>query len=241
APEGVSRETKNSAPEGVSRETKNSAPEGVSRETEEQAFGLPEQTDLLGEFLAQAALEAGEQQADAWESCVQLMTLHAAKGLEFPLVFMVGVEEGLFPSQQVVDEGGRLEEERRLAYVGITRAEQQLIITYANRRRLHGNEFYPLPSRFIREIPAECVELVRMSGQVRPTSQAPVLNTSVQAALAAQRPADYQIGHRVRHEKFGEGIVLNMEGAGDHARVNVFFEQAGAKWLVMAYAKLERC
>ncbi|WP_178862861.1 DNA helicase II [Thiomicrorhabdus cannonii] len=213
----------------------------TEEQAEQQVFGLPEQTDLLGEFLAQAALEAGEQQADAWESCVQLMTLHAAKGLEFPLVFMVGVEEGLFPSQQAVDEGGRLEEERRLAYVGITRAEQQLIITYANRRRLHGNEFYPLPSRFIREIPAECVELVRMSGQVRPTSEAPVLNTSVQAALAAQRPADYQIGHRVRHEKFGEGIVLNMEGAGDHARVNVFFEQAGAKWLVMAYAKLERC
>ncbi|WP_028485689.1 DNA helicase II [Thiomicrorhabdus chilensis] len=217
-----------------SEEQANQAAAGVTIGTQ------TEYANPLSEFLAQAALEAGEQQADAWESSVQLMTLHAAKGLEFPLVFMIGVEEGLFPSQQSLEDPSRLEEERRLAYVGVTRAEQQLIITFANRRRLHGSEFYPTPSRFIKEIPAECVDFVRLSGSVRPTSEG-AMNTSLNAALAAENQSGYQIGDRVIHAKFGEGIVLSIQGSGDHASVNVHFDEVGSKWLVMAYAKLEKC
>ncbi|MGD2111932.1 MAG: DNA helicase II, partial [Gammaproteobacteria bacterium] len=117
--------------------------------------------DPLSEFLAHAALEAGEGQADAWEDCVQLMTLHSAKGLEFPLIFLCGMEEGLFPHQRSVDEPGRLEEERRLCYVGITRARRQVVLTCAERRRLYGSETCCLPSRFISEIPDEFIEEVR--------------------------------------------------------------------------------
>ncbi|WP_127471507.1 DNA helicase II [Thiomicrorhabdus aquaedulcis] len=200
----------------------------------------------LAEFLAQAALEAGEQQADQWEVAVQLMTLHAAKGLEFGLVFMIGVEEGLFPSQRTIDDPARLEEERRLAYVGVTRAERQLVITFANRRRLHGSEYNPLPSRFIKEIPAECLEFVRLSGSVKPTGYPGYSgysngsNSSLNAALAAQNDTGFAIGQRVFHLKFGEGVVLGVEGQGEHARIQVNFSQAGAKWLVTAYANLER-
>ena len=195
--------------------------------------------DPLSEFLAQAALEAGEQQASEWESSVQLMTLHAAKGLEFPLVFMIGVEEGLFPSQRSVDEASKLEEERRLAYVGMTRAEKQLMMTFANRRRLHGSEVYPAPSRFIKEIPADFVEFVRLSGSVHPTLESS-MERSLQKALAAQNQTGYQIGERVHHTKFGEGMVLGVQGSGEHASVNIHFDDVGSKWLVMAYAKLEK-
>ncbi|WEJ62473.1 DNA helicase II [Thiomicrorhabdus lithotrophica] len=193
----------------------------------------------LSEFLAQAALEAGERQADEWESSVQLMTLHAAKGLEFPLVFMIGVEEGLFPSQQSHEDAARLEEERRLAYVGVTRAEKQLMITYATRRRLHGKELFPTPSRFIKEIPQDCIEAVRLSGSVSPAfsgySQQPTFGLSSQ-----QNETGYSIGERVFHQKFGDGTVLSTEGSGEHARIQVNFSHAGTKWLVMAYANLEK-
>ncbi|BBP46976.1 DNA helicase [Thiosulfatimonas sediminis] len=191
----------------------------------------PEENTLEA-FLAQSALEAGEQQADAWESCVQLMTLHSAKGLEFPLVFMVGVEEGLFPSQQSQEDASRLEEERRLAYVGITRAEKQLIITHAQRRRLHGTEFFPMMSRFIKEIPPECLHEVRLSGKVQPSQQ---MNSASRV-----NETGYTVGDRVSHAKFGDGIVLNYEGSGEHARIQVNFSEFGSKWLVMAYARLER-
>lgn len=200
---------------------------------------VDESADPLSEFLAQAALEAGEQQADEWESSVQLMTLHAAKGLEFPLVFMIGVEEGLFPSQRSVDDTSKLEEERRLAYVGITRAEKQLFMTFANRRRLHGAEFYPTPSRFIKEIPTEFVDFVRLSGSVRPTNESS-MESSIQKALADQNQTGYQIGERVFHAKFGEGVVLSVQGDGEHASININFNEMGSKWLVLAYAKLER-
>lgn len=200
---------------------------------------VDEFADPLSEFLAQAALEAGEQQADEWESSVQLMTLHAAKGLEFPLVFMIGVEEGLFPSQRSVDDPSKLEEERRLAYVGITRAEKQLFMTFANRRRLHGAEFYPTPSRFIKEIPTEFVDFVRLSGSVRPTNESS-MESSIQKALADQNQTGYQIGERVFHAKFGEGVVLSVQGDGEHASININFNEMGSKWLVLAYAKLER-
>ncbi|WP_319381099.1 DNA helicase II [Thiomicrorhabdus sp.] len=196
-------------------------------------------TSPLADFLAQAALEAGEQQADAWESCVQLMTLHSAKGLEFPLVFMVGVEEGLFPSQQSLEDASRLEEERRLAYVGITRAEKQLIITFANRRRLHGSEFFPMASRFIKELPEDCLQYVRMSGSMQPTLGG-AMESSLRQAFTAENVSGFSVGERVFHQKFGEGMVLNTEGSGDHARIQVNFTHAGSKWLVAAYANLEK-
>jgi len=196
-----------------------------------------ENEENLGEldmFLAHAALESGDSQADDFEDCVQLMTLHSAKGLEFKLVFLVGMEEGLFPSQQSVDDVGRLEEERRLCYVGMTRAMQQLYLTYAESRRLYGRETYPRPSRFLREIPAEFLQEVRM----RATISRPV--TAVQTKAASlQATGSYKLGQRVGHAKFGEGVVLQLEGAGAQERVQINFKQAGVKWLMLAYAKLD--
>ena len=189
-------------------------------------------------FLTHAALEAGEGQADEWEDCVQLMTLHSAKGLEFPLVFMVGLEQGLFPHQMSMDEPGRLEEERRLCYVGITRAQQGLTLSCAERRRLHGNDNYAIPSQFLRELPGELLREVRPQIHVsRPYQQ----NTARPALSELQDEAVLALGQRVRHAKFGEGVVLNYEGQGAHARVQVNFTDVGAKWLVMAYANLEAC
>ncbi len=186
----------------------------------------------LLQFLAQASLEAGESQADAWESAVQLMTLHSAKGLEFPLVFMVGLEEGLFPSQASLEDPYRLEEERRLAYVGITRAETHLVLSYALRRRVHGSEIYAVASRFLKELPGECLQWVRLNGQVQATREwaAPIADSLVETGLA--------IGQRVFHQKFGEGVLLATEGSGEHARLQVNFKHAGVKWLVKSYANL---
>ena len=198
----------------------------------EEALPLNPADDPLLNFLAQATLEAGDNQAEAWESAVQLMTLHSAKGLEFPLVFMVGMEDGLFPSQASFEDPYRLEEERRLAYVGITRAETQLVMCHAQRRRLHGSEIYPPPSRFLKEVPPECMDWVRMSGQVQNARE--WANPTVTA-----NEAGLVVGQRVFHQKFGEGTVLGTEGAGDHARIHVNFKHAGAKWLVKSYANLE--
>ncbi|AHF02050.1 DNA-dependent helicase [Thiomicrospira aerophila AL3] len=187
-------------------------------------------------FLAQATLEAGDNQASAGESAIQLMTLHAAKGLEFPLVFMVGMEEGLFPSQSSQDDPARLEEERRLAYVGITRAERRLFMCAAQRRRLHGNEIYSQPSRFLRELPDDAVQWVRMKSAVQSTrSWAADAST---AAKIQQNDTGLRLGQAVFHQKFGPGVVMATEGSGDHARIQVSFKQAGVKWLVMAYANL---
>ena len=186
----------------------------------------------LTAFLAHAALEAGETQGEAWEDCVQLMTLHSAKGLEFPLVFLVGLEDGLFPSQKSLDEPGRLEEERRLAYVGITRAKQTLMLSYAETRRLHGMETYNRPSRFLHELPRELLHEVRPRVQVsRPMYAGRFVDDGGSAS-------PLKLGQRVRHATFGEGVVIDAEGSGAHARVQVNFENAGAKWLVVAYANL---
>jgi DNA helicase-2/ATP-dependent DNA helicase PcrA len=186
----------------------------------------------LTAFLAHAALEAGETQGEAWEDCVQLMTLHSAKGLEFPLVFLVGLEDGLFPSQKSLDEPGRLEEERRLAYVGITRARATLILSYAESRRLHGSETYNRPSRFLHELPRELLHEIRPRVQVsRPLYAGRFVDDGGSAA-------PIKLGQRVRHASFGEGVVIDAEGSGAHARVQVNFENAGAKWLVVAYANL---
>ena len=188
----------------------------------------------LDAFLAHAALEAGDTQADEYEDCVQLMTMHSAKGLEFPLVFIGGMEEGLFPHSMSAEDPARLEEERRLCYVGMTRAMQQLVLTHAESRRLHGSESYPVPSRFLREIPADLVEEVR----ARPSVSRPYAPAAGPLSVA-QEASGFRLGQRVRHPKFGEGVVLNAEGQGNGARVQVNFEDAGAKWLVVAYANLQ--
>ncbi|NIJ69179.1 DNA helicase II [Xanthomonas sp. 60] len=194
-----------------------------------------EDMDELVAFLAYAALEAGEGQAQAGEEGVQLMTLHSAKGLEFPLVFLAGMEDGLFPSARSLEESGRLEEERRLAYVGITRARQKLVLCYAESRRIHGQDNYGVPSRFLREIPRELLHEVRPKVQVsRPAS----LGASRGGAHAVIEAPPLKLGTLVSHPKFGEGMVTDYEGVGAHARVQVEFADAGSKWLVMAYANL---
>jgi len=192
-----------------------------------------DELDPLSAFLTHAALEAGEGQGTQWEDCVQLMTLHAAKGLEFPLVFICGVEEGLFPHQMSIAEEGRLEEERRLCYVGITRAERELYLTYAESRRLHGTETYPRPSRFLSELPVELLQEVRPRAHVtRPVALGnPALEPEISGGL--------RLGQQVVHASFGEGVVTNYEGQGSSARVQVNFAGVGSKWLVLAYAKLQ--
>ncbi|HZY34684.1 MAG TPA: DNA helicase II [Rhodanobacter sp.] len=201
------------------------------RTAEDIDAGLSE----LSAFLSHATLEAGENQGEAWDDCVQLMTLHSAKGLEFPVVFLVGMEEGLFPSQRSVDDEGRLEEERRLAYVGITRAREKLVVTHAESRRMHGAEMLARPSRFLGEMPAELIDEVRPRVHVtrplyagRPREISPSLEESLPVKL----------GQRVSHPSFGEGVVISAEGSGAHTRLQVNFEAAGSKWLVAAYANL---
>jgi len=186
----------------------------------------------LAEFLAFAVLESGDGQAEAYQDSVQLMTLHSAKGLEFELLFMCGMEDGLFPHQRSLNDAAGLEEERRLCYVGITRAKRELFITHAEQRRLHGEMRYSVPSRFLRELPAELIEEVRPQMVVsRPIYR--------RQSIAELTQSGVRLGQRVRHGKFGEGIVLNSEGSGAHARVQVNFEASGTKWLVVAYANLE--
>ena len=187
--------------------------------------------DVLTAFLTHAALEAGEGQAAEWEDCVQLMTLHSAKGLEFPLVFMCGMEDGLFPHQRSTEEAGRLQEERRLCYVGITRARDQLVLTFAERRRLYGKDHYPMPSIFIGEIPKEYVS------EIRPRTS--IVEPVYRQEKISQLEGGFSLGQRVLHQKFGEGCVLNYEGQGSHARVEVNFDHAGSKWLVLSYANLQ--
>ncbi|MEC9328276.1 MAG: 3'-5' exonuclease, partial [Pseudomonadota bacterium] len=158
--------------------------------------------------------------------------------LEFPLVFLCGLEEGLFPHQRSIEEPGQLEEERRLCYVGMTRAMEQLFLTWAEVRRLHGRENYTRPSRFIREIPAELVDEVRSSsihhGGTESIARTPDRSTTPNPATGGVK-----LGGRVHHAKFGHGTVVTVEGQGEHARVQVHFETAGSKWLVLAYASLE--
>jgi DNA helicase-2/ATP-dependent DNA helicase PcrA len=212
-----------------------------------------EAPDPLTSFLAHAALEAGEAQAGEGEDSVQLMTLHAAKGLEFPIVFLVGMENGLFPHQRAVEEG-HLEEERRLCYVGITRAQRQLYLSYAEVRRLHGTEQVGSPSAFLKEIPAECVvELRPRAGLARPAyAPVPARGPRRHADAAAREPArasanpalggaigGYRLGARVRHAKFGEGTILSFDGDGERTRVEIRFRDAGTKWLMLSYANLQ--
>ena len=258
-----------------------SAARGFQHEDAEE--GMSE----LDSFLAHAVLESGEGQAGEWEDCVQMMTLHTAKGLEFPLVFMCGLEDGLFPHQRSINDIGGLEEERRLAYVGVTRAMRRLYLTYAEQRRLHGIDQFGTPSRFIAEIPPELVEEVRprvqvsrslysggsggsgqgsregwgtretygggdrWSGQERRSGASPAFSSSVRGgtpAAPARQTAKLvepdngtglKLGQRVKHARFGDGVVLRIDGHGPGAQVEVNFERAGRKVLMAAYANLQ--
>jgi len=192
-----------------------------------------EELDDLSVFLAYTALESGESQSDPDNDYVQLMTLHSAKGLEFPLVVIVGMEEGLFPSERSIYEPDRLAEERRLCYVGMTRAEKQLFLTAAEHRRLYGRETYPQMSRFIRELPEHVLVDVRPRAMV---SQ-PVSHSREPAFNASDMP--YQIGQEVKHAKFGLGVLISYEGDGHHTRVQINFYDVGTKWLVLSYANLQ--
>ncbi|WP_376694439.1 DNA helicase II [Wenzhouxiangella sp. EGI_FJ10409] len=207
------------------------AAETFDQPLEDEQSGL----SPLASFLAQAALEAGEHQGEKWQDCVQLMTLHSAKGLEFPLVFLSGMEEGLFPHQKSTEEPGRLSEERRLCYVGMTRAMQRLYLTYAESRMLHGQTSTSYPSRFLDELPEELVEQVRP----RPARYAgPAFGGGSSGGPGPEH--DFNLGSTVSHERFGIGTVVNVEGSGPNARVQINFESAGQKWLVLSYANLER-
>ncbi len=197
-----------------------------------------EEMEPLSAFLAHAVLEAGETQGAEWDDCVQLMTLHSAKGLEFKQVFLCGMEEGTFPHEYSIQEPGRLSEERRLCYVGITRARERLTISHAERRRLHGRDNYCRPSRFVGEIPAELVLEVRP----RVSVSQPVYGGAPRYSNHGGKQisgTELSLGQRVLHGKFGEGVVTNYEGSGAHARVQVHFDSEGAKWLVIGYANLQ--
>ena len=207
-----------------------SAARGFSPESEAEAELSP-----LESFLAHAVLESGEGQADPYDDCVQMMTLHSAKGLEFPVVFLTGMEDGLFPHQRSVADLAGLEEERRLCYVGATRAMRHLYITYAEQRRLYGVDAYGQPSRFIGELPPDLVEEIRPRLQV----SRPVF-VKRSSSLEETPSQNMRMGSRVRHSKFGDGVVLNFEGSGPHARIQVNFESQGTKWLMLSYANLVR-
>jgi len=164
------------------------------------------------------------------------MTLHSAKGLEFPIVFLAGLEEGLFPSGRSLEESGRLEEERRLAYVGITRARQKLVLSYAEARRIHGSDMYGIPSRFLREIPAALINEVRPKVQVSRPYMAQGSRRDTVAAVAD--PLPFKLGAVVRHGTFGTGVVIGYEGSGAHTQVHVNFEDVGMKILILGFANL---
>lgn len=198
----------------------------------------------LQAFLSDAVLEAGEGQADTSQDSVQMMTLHSAKGLEFFKIFIVGMEEGMFPSKMALNESGRLEEERRLAYVGLTRAMKELTLSYAERRRLYGEEVRNIPSRFIDELPKDCIQQVKLGSIISQPFHSRFTDKSKYKIHSHQNESNENEGHfsldqRVRHPKFGEGTVKDLEGSGQHARVQVAFSGNQLKWLVVAYARLE--
>lgn len=199
------------------------------------ADGEPELSPL-DEFLAHAALEAGEAQSGPGDDAVQLMTLHSAKGLEFPIVFIAGMEQGIFPHQRSAEDPARMEEERRLCYVGITRAEKKLYLTMAEQRRLHGRDQYNPPSKFLTELPKALCEEIRPRMSISlPLHDADAPPTRFEE----EHDTGLSVGQAVLHNKFGVGVVIDQEGRGKQARVQVNFENDGAKWLVLAYANLQ--
>lgn len=214
------------------QELVNAAKEFRYEQDEEE--GVP----ILVAFLSHASLESGEMQAQTHEPSVNMMTLHAAKGLEFPYVFLVGMEEGIFPGRQSVEDPERLEEERRLCYVGMTRAMETLVISYAEVRRLYGREEYHRPSRFLAEIPGEFLAEVRTKARFKAPPTASTFSGKQGTSMRVDN-SGFRIGQVVNHTKFGQGVILAAEGNGAHTRVEVKFEREGVKWLVLAYANLE--
>ncbi len=186
----------------------------------------------LPDFLSEVALDAGDRDADT-EATIKLMTLHSAKGLEFPLVFLCGLEEGLFPHHRSLQERSLLEEERRLCYVGLTRAMRKLYLTYAQKRAFAGLSGMNRPSRFIEEIPSGLIETTNLNTKVE------TLGSSVTVSKLPSKDFPFTLGQRVRHQRFGEGVVVSGDGSGETARVQVNFVHEGKKWLVLTYAKLE--
>ena len=206
--------------------------------------------DILSEFLDNAALEAGEYQSKSHEDPVQLMTIHSAKGLEFPIVFLTGMDEGIFPNENRNLKTGFLEEERRLCYVAITRAMQTLYITHANMRYMHGNNNFLIPSRFIGEIDDDLLEPIRTNHNTAYKSHIKQkINTQDFEDYSQETDADnfsqedsytyIKIGQRVRHMKFGKGVILSYTGKGDNLKIHINFESYGKKWLVLSYAQLD--
>jgi len=206
--------------------------------------------DILSEFLDNAALEAGEYQSKSHEDPVQLMTIHSAKGLEFPVVFLTGMDEGIFPNENRNLKTGFLEEERRLCYVAITRAMQSLYITHANMRYMHGNNNFLIPSRFISEIDDGLLEPIKVNNNTAYNSHnKQEMNIQDSEYYSQETGADnfsqeesytyIKIGQRVRHMKFGNGVILSYTGKGDSLKIHINFESYGKKWLVLAYAQLD--
>jgi DNA helicase-2/ATP-dependent DNA helicase PcrA len=215
-----------------------SATKGFKIPDEMQGEELEEMQNMdeLTAFLAYAALESGDNQADEFEDAVQLMTMHSAKGLEFPQVFIVGVEEGMFPSQRSAEDETKLAEERRLCYVGMTRAMQKLTLCHAESRRLYGQEKYHAPSRFIAELPKNDLHevLKKSKSQYKPTPPVKMPDAMVQSPDIK----GFKIGQSVMHKKFGKGTVTGQEGSGENSRLQVYFNAVGSKWLMTAYAPL---
>jgi len=200
-----------------------------------------DEPDELTAFLAHAALEAGEHQAEAGASALQLMTVHSAKGLEFHTVFVSGLEEGLFPHENSMTEADGIEEERRLMYVALTRARRRLYLTLAQSRMLHGQTRYGVASRFFREIPENLMRRInsgakRIHASLGGAPRAAAAIASPTAIADASMP--WRIGQNVVHPKFGAGVIVSAEGRGADARVQVNFRNNGLKWLVLEYAKL---
>lgn len=197
------------------------------------------ENDTLTEFLAHASLEAGEHQAGSGQDALQLMTVHAAKGLEFHTVFLSGLEEGLFPHENSLNETDGISEERRLMYVAMTRARRRLYLSFAQSRMLHGQTRYNIASRFLHEIPEECLKWLQPASKATQFKAPHSLTQNwSSAATQSSSTSPWKMGQKVVHGKFGTGIIVNFEGTGSDARVQVNFENSGSKWLLLEYAKL---
>ena len=190
-------------------------------------------------FIALATLDSSGESNQSNQNCVQLMTVHSAKGLEFPVVFLVGLEEDLFPSRQSKDETHLLDEERRLCYVGMTRAMQSLTLSYASKRFLHGQSFYSLNSRFLDEIPRNFLNYIKNPNNESVTKSYENTDAFSKKMVSSKNNSIYSIGQVVKHSKFGLGTILNYEGSGDSMRLQIKFQKVGTKWLISSYANLE--
>ena len=211
---------------------------------ESDTLANPADADPLASFLAHASLEAGEHQAGEGQEAVQLMTVHAAKGLEFDVVFITGLEHGLFPHDNSTQERDGLEEERRLMYVAVTRARKRLYLTHAQTRMLHGQTRYCVPSMFLEELPEELLRKVGNVPSYAANATPGYSSGGTAKKLSATEPATvggFRIGQNVEHAKFGLGVIVSAEGRGSEARVQVNFGAHGMKWLALEYAKLTPC